>query len=86
MPEADDDRMAEVPDAVGIRAQVDVVGAVGDRRDRREGGVDLHERDGAVRVGLLGERRREGLCPAAVVADEVRLLARPPWRSFATGS
>jgi hypothetical protein len=55
VPEADDDRMAEVPDAVGIGAQVDVVDAAGDRRDRRVGGVDLHAGDRAVIMHLLRE-------------------------------
>ena len=50
MPEADDDRLAEVPDAVGIRAQVAVVAARGDLRDRGVGGIPLQDRDRAVRV------------------------------------
>jgi hypothetical protein len=48
MPEADDNRVAEGTDAVGVATQVDVVGTGGNRRDRRVGGLDLHVGDNAV--------------------------------------
>src|SRR6266571_523687 len=73
VPEADDDRVAEVPHAVGIGAHVAVVVTGGDRRYRGEGGVDLHEWDDPVGADPLRERCRERLRPAAEVPDEVRL-------------
>src|ERR1700694_4215720 len=77
VPEADDNRVAEIPDAVRIGAQVFVVVARGDSRDRSEGWIDLNVRDDAMtadqpRVGSI-----EGLSPAAVIAKQVRL---PPSR------
>ena len=48
MPEADNDRMAEVADAIGKRAQVAVVMACSDRRDRGVGGIPLQDRGRAV--------------------------------------
>src|SRR6266516_301086 len=75
VPEADDDRVAEIPDTVRIRAQVVVVVTCGDRRNGGVGGIDLHEWDNAVAADHLCERWLEGLRPAAVVADKVRLGA-----------
>jgi hypothetical protein len=74
--EADDDRVAEVPHAVGVGPQIEVVLPGGDLGDERVGGVDLHERDRTVGVDPLRERSVERLRPAAVVADQVRLLPR----------
>ena len=75
MPEADDHRMAEVPDTVGKRAQVAVVTARRDRGDRGVGRIHLQDRDGPVPADRLRERSREGLTPAAVVPDKVRVPA-----------
>jgi hypothetical protein len=68
VPEADDDRVAEGPDAGGIRAEIAVVAAGGDRRDRRVAGVDLHEHDRVMTIGLLRERGGKGFCPATEVS------------------
>ena len=48
MPEADDDRVAEIPHAVGERAQISVVITCGDLRDRNKGGIPLDDRRRAV--------------------------------------
>jgi hypothetical protein len=76
MTEADNDRLAELTDAVRKRAQVAVVAASGDLRDRSKGGIPLHDRNRAVPVDGLSERSLEGFPPAAVIPDEVRLGAR----------
>ena len=73
MPEADDDRVAEVADAVGKRPQIAVVAAGSDLRDRGKGGIPLQDRDRAVPADRLRERSLEGFAPAAVIPDEVRL-------------
>ena len=76
VPEADDNLVTEIPDAVGVQAQVAVIVTVGDRRDRGESGIDLDERDNTMPVDHLREGRRERLGPAAVVPDEVGVLVR----------
>ena len=48
MPEADDDWVTEIPDAVGKRAQIVVVAAGGDPADRGIGGIPLQDRDRVV--------------------------------------
>ena len=74
--EPDDHRLAEAPDAVGVRAQVAVVVTRGDLGDREVGGIDLHHGDRSVRVHRLRERGLERLLPATVVPDQVRRPAR----------
>ena len=78
VPEADHHRVAEIADAVGKRAQVAVVAARGDQRDRGERRIYLHDRGRAMLADRLGERRLEGFPPAAVIPDEVRLPADRP--------
>ena len=77
MPEADDDRMAEVPDAVGIGAQVDVVVA-GWRSAETDAWVGSICTKGMAPCAWTRSANdaREGLRPAAVIADHVRLLSR----------
>jgi hypothetical protein len=76
MAEPDDHGVPEVADAVGVGAQVLVVGARRDGRDRGVGRADLHERDDAMLAEGLRERHVKRLSPAAVVAEEVRRPAR----------
>ena len=59
MPEADDDGVTEVAHAVGVGAQVVIVGTVRDPVDRGSGRIDLDERDGAMCLKRLRVRHVE---------------------------
>ena len=76
--EPDDHWAAERAHAVRERAQVAVVAAGCDPRDRGQGGIPLKQCDRAVPAHRGRERHLEWLAPAAVVPDQVRLLARRP--------
>src|SRR5215813_6116557 len=79
MGEADDDPLARFRAVVGHRRgvglQVRVVRAVGYRGELNPPRLYLDERDGAVLLGLGGERGLELLIPAAVIERDVRARA-----------